>query len=391
MKHSHSTTAFLKNPGVLERPRYFPRQLMTPTELILEQDYFRDKMRRHNRLLHGYGVICGAWVSRVPLEPEVGQPRPTPAEMAKTKAAGPATQADDPWLVSVSAGFLLGPYGDEIVIACDQIVDVRNFCEEVASDEPCLPTPDPWHSDASVARPNGPIFVAVRYKEIAARPVRVQPSGCGCDESACENSIWKDGFEICMLSECPPSHQTDVEPRDPSDPTLVSDCQPWPDDPWVVLAQVDLGADGITSIDNRACRRIVPSLATGALRFPQREPAKDQAALLEVARKKIIEYTDLKEGDLVEIRHILAVPDRPGVELNEVTPKSYLGKQLADQSWTIKDIARTPQEIFARVVSHDAEKNQLNKVEDQAQKVWNSAVQVMKVVEELESVTPRSH
>ena len=389
MKQSHSAVSFLKHAGVLERPRYFPRQLMTPTELILEQDYFRDKMRRHNRLLHGYGVICGAWVYRVPHEPEPGQPKPTPAELAKTKAGGAATPAEDPWLVRVSPGILLSPYGDEIVIACDQIVDVQHFCQEVASDEPCLPTLDPWHSDASVSRPTGPVFVAVRYKEIAARPVRVQPSGCGCDESDCEFSIWKDGFEICMLPDCPPSHQVEPEQQGAASLAMPVECLPWPEDSWVVLAQVDLGPNGITAIDNAACRRIVPSLATGY--YPGRTPAKDQAALLEAARKTIMENTDIKESDLVNVSLVLGVPDRPGVVLKDVTPKSYLGKQLADQGWTIKDIARTPGEIFARVVSHDAEKNQRNAVHEQARKVWDSAVQVAKAVEELESVAGKGY
>ena len=180
MKQSYSATSSLTQPGVLERPRYFPRQLMTPTELTLEQEYFRDKMRRHNRLLHGYGVICGAWVSPVPLKPETSQPQSTPAEMAKMKVKGagtPVQQTYNFWLVKVSPGFLLSPEGDEIVIACDQVVDVRNFCEEVASDESCVPSLDPWHSDASVARPDGPAFVAVRYKEI-------RPGQCACSPPA---------------------------------------------------------------------------------------------------------------------------------------------------------------------------------------------------------------
>jgi hypothetical protein len=41
-----------------ERPRYFPRQLITADDLILEQEYFRNKRRRHNRLRLGRGVRC---------------------------------------------------------------------------------------------------------------------------------------------------------------------------------------------------------------------------------------------------------------------------------------------------------------------------------------------
>jgi len=47
---------------IAELPRYYPRQLITPDDLTLEQNYFRDRMRRHNRLLHGWGVACGAIV-----------------------------------------------------------------------------------------------------------------------------------------------------------------------------------------------------------------------------------------------------------------------------------------------------------------------------------------
>ena len=81
--------------GVLERPRYFPGQLMTPEEMILEQNYFRDKMRRHNRLLHGWGVVCGAVVCRAVIPTSNGPARsirckPTGcrAQRWKTKAAG---------------------------------------------------------------------------------------------------------------------------------------------------------------------------------------------------------------------------------------------------------------------------------------------------------------
>ena len=48
--------------SIAELPRYYPRQLITPADLTLEQDYFRDRLRRHNRLLHGWGVVCGALV-----------------------------------------------------------------------------------------------------------------------------------------------------------------------------------------------------------------------------------------------------------------------------------------------------------------------------------------
>ena len=38
----------------LERMRYFPRQLLTADDMRTEQEYFREKMRRHNRYLVGW-------------------------------------------------------------------------------------------------------------------------------------------------------------------------------------------------------------------------------------------------------------------------------------------------------------------------------------------------
>src|SRR5260370_39362995 len=83
---------------IAELPRYYPRQLITPADLTLEQDYFRDRMRRHNRLLHGWGVVCGATVCPVQI----------------VNADGTVSYA--PWQVQVQPGYILGPYGDEIIM-----------------------------------------------------------------------------------------------------------------------------------------------------------------------------------------------------------------------------------------------------------------------------------
>jgi hypothetical protein len=43
----------------LERVRFHQGQMLTAQDLQDEQDYFLEKARRHNRLLHGSGVVCG--------------------------------------------------------------------------------------------------------------------------------------------------------------------------------------------------------------------------------------------------------------------------------------------------------------------------------------------
>jgi hypothetical protein len=225
--------------GAVERPRFFPRQLITPDDLTLGQDYARNKLRRHNRYLHGWGVVCGARVV-IPATPR-------------------------PWKLVIRPGYILGPFGDEIIFDHEICFDVRVRCLAAASGDACDEIVDPLCPEQTLPprRAATPWFVVVRYKEMAARPVRVSPVGCGCDDTLCEYSRWRDGYEICVLDQCPPSHQG----TPPAWPDLVTthgipECPPCPTDPWVVLARVTVDDKGaITEIDNCSCRRMVLSLA----------------------------------------------------------------------------------------------------------------------------------
>jgi hypothetical protein len=49
--------------GTLERPRYFAGQLLGADDFTQEQDYFRARLRRLNRALHGFGIVSGLAVS----------------------------------------------------------------------------------------------------------------------------------------------------------------------------------------------------------------------------------------------------------------------------------------------------------------------------------------
>jgi hypothetical protein len=226
--------------GLIERPRYYARQLITPAELNLEAAYFVERLRRHNRLLHGWGVVCGALVCRVPA-PEGGA---------------------EPWKIRVTPGHLLDQFGNDIEIVAERIVDLRAGGVTVTPHDPAGELSDPWCSEVWTEPERNEGWVAVRYHQSMARPVRVQPAGCDCDDSACEYSRWCDGYEVRLLDGCPPSHQGDPpSPDDVLAPGPIPDC-PEPTDPWVVLARVAFDDDGtITEIDNCACRRMVLSLA----------------------------------------------------------------------------------------------------------------------------------
>jgi hypothetical protein len=47
----------------LKRLRYFTGQVLNVEGLELEQQYFREKLKRHNRTLHGFGIVSGLRVT----------------------------------------------------------------------------------------------------------------------------------------------------------------------------------------------------------------------------------------------------------------------------------------------------------------------------------------
>ena len=217
-------------PGTfaLERVRYFQRQLLTVEDMVTEQDYFRQKMRRHNRYLHGWGVVCGLQVT-----------------------AAPGDGA--PWRVQIGGGYALGPYGDEIYVAKPVFFDLAR-CGPGAHTDPC--EPGLLHGASRTGRT---LFVAIKYSECHSLPVRAMPPGCGCDETDCEYSRVRDSFEIGCLSDPPPPY---TPPRicDLLRQRLLAPCPPCPTEPWLVLARVILPASPTASlpesaIDNFTFRR----------------------------------------------------------------------------------------------------------------------------------------
>jgi hypothetical protein len=224
--YTTATTQTCSCDGPLERVRYFPRQLITADDMRAEQHYFRERLRRHNLFLHGWGVVCGC---RVVPAPANGQP----------------------WLVTVCPGYVVGPQGDEIVIP-----DPVNFDLQLGTQnqDPCKVTwPCPPEPVAGTDNQQRVAWLCVRYTECVSRPVRVHPAGCGCDQLDCEYSRIRDSFELKLLWALPASHTVAKEwdnvwrdmlakgretIREQGLPVPV--CPPCAEGPWVVLARITI-------------------------------------------------------------------------------------------------------------------------------------------------------
>jgi len=158
---------------VLERVRYFPRQLMTAEDMRTEQAYFVERLRRHNRLLHGWGIACGLQVQ-------------------------PDATAEQPWRVQVCAGTAFAAAGDEIDVPRPVWFDLAQPPDP--TDAECLPCPCPPVPPVRGSA-EGPAthYLAIRYLCRPARPVRTGHTNCGCGDG-CETSRWRDDFELGLLS-----------------------------------------------------------------------------------------------------------------------------------------------------------------------------------------------
>jgi hypothetical protein len=107
---------------VLLRPRYFTGQLLSVADLQLEQDYLREKLRRHNRALHGVGIVRGLGVS---------------IEAATDAADG---------RLRVEPGYAIDPCGNELALGRGAVLALpedgeRLFVSMRHWDRPCSPVP----------------------------------------------------------------------------------------------------------------------------------------------------------------------------------------------------------------------------------------------------------
>jgi hypothetical protein len=206
-----------------ERTRYFSRQLITADDLTQDQIYHREKRRLHNRLLHGWGIVCGLEVKVNPI-------------------SGASLN------VTICPGYALSPQGDEIYVPADVQFDLGQCI--AGQDAPCHSPCAPVISGA--VDPAKDFYVAIKYAECLSHPVRVSPVGCGCDDTACEYSRIRDGFEVTCLDSLPDSHGEAFQISDALcsivNATKVVTCPMCPKSPWVVLAQVHVKGAAIETL-----------------------------------------------------------------------------------------------------------------------------------------------
>jgi uncharacterized protein YegP (UPF0339 family) len=219
-------------PGRLDRPIYWPRQVITADDLAAGQSYLRDLVRQHNRINHGTGIACGLEVLPAP-----------------TAATGQSQ-------VIITRGYALGPDGDEINVPDQQIVLID-----------CVPSPGDECLDPPTGQAERAVWLAIRYAETPVCPAPHYAAPCD-PLPACEHRRVEAGFEIRCLPELPPGTtpacqawidelMCHVPPDRLSTLAPLALCPAEDPSPWVVLARLHLDDhQRLTQISYEGRRRI---------------------------------------------------------------------------------------------------------------------------------------
>jgi hypothetical protein len=198
---------------------------MTAEDMQAEQNYFVERMRRHNRLFHGWGILCGLEVQ-------------------------PAATADRPWQVFVCPGDACAATGDEIHVPAKVPFDLARSA--APEDDDCVPCPcPPGPPLGRLAGGKTVRYLAIRYVCRPARPVRTSHADCGCGESGCETSRYRDDFQLTVLTDLPVPYDDESVKEEQAWLGTLKDaagagpfglgtppCRPASVGPWVILAAV---------------------------------------------------------------------------------------------------------------------------------------------------------
>jgi hypothetical protein len=232
-----------------KRLKYFYGQMLGAYDFQMEQAYFRDKLKLHNRCLHGYGVVCGLDVvpepadipcgtaeksEREKLKARLYQVRAELAEAQESKNEDRAAALnaeieeicecikqfpenpcaeDVPTRIRIKCGLALDCEGNELVVRQPLIVDL-------------------WRSlsleDRKRAKASGQcLYVSLCYCEQPVDPVRpVLSDACGASPECLYGKL-QDSIRVTVTID-PPKEDTRCE-------TCCEPCI----EPCLLLAKID--------------------------------------------------------------------------------------------------------------------------------------------------------
>ena len=149
----------------MTRPEFIAGNYLFAEDLLTEQYYRQQRLRRHNRFLHDWGVVCGLQVV-------------------------PGQDLSRPWAVLVCPGYAIACCGDEIEVLAPAVLDIREHL---------------WSRGQGRAA-----YIGIRYAEVEVRPIPVPSPECGCQDTTCAPSRIQDAYQLDVLWQDPDTEQANA-------------------------------------------------------------------------------------------------------------------------------------------------------------------------------------
>ncbi len=149
-----------------ERNNYYYGKLMTVRDYFAEQCYFNEKRWLMNRMVHGWGVVCGLDVKRILKDPN----DPTKG-YSDTK-------------VKVTEGLAIDCCGREILVCEDQYIDLNPIKSEC-------------HQEKVRKEDLQNLVICLEYNECKSESINIKSGACDQKEKSQFNRI-RDSFKISV-------------------------------------------------------------------------------------------------------------------------------------------------------------------------------------------------
>jgi hypothetical protein len=229
--NGHRGGACMELPD-LRRLNYFFGQMLSVQDFQTEQSFFREKLKLHNRCLHGYGVVCGLLVESVPIPKECDAKEQAEEKdlweeleklLAQKAAPAPApadgqeeAPPDEPSDLDSRIEALRRKLGEfykthcreephtRVRINCGLALDCEG--NEIIVREPLLIDLVQWMSPADYQRVKHgahEVYISICYCERAVDPVRPVLSGSCGSTPECTYGKWQECFRVIVTVDPP--------------------------------------------------------------------------------------------------------------------------------------------------------------------------------------------
>lgn len=230
MKNEDQKTCGICSIPHFERNNYFYGKLLTERDFVDEQCYFNEKRWLINRMILGWGVVCGLDVVAV---------------------------KDDPTRVLVQPGMAIDCCGREILVCQQQEVPL------IARESEC----DREKSEKGGVEKE--LAICLEFHECRSEPLPMSPLACD-RKGKCEFNRIRDSFRISVIPLpqhehrhqpfCPRSHQDqDKSLHNYLCDRLRDGCPECGESRCVILATLKVNQEGAVQIDSCSRRKLVYS------------------------------------------------------------------------------------------------------------------------------------